>query len=124
MSLQAKYITIALLFLIHFILGYVLTRAGKPYNTASLTAHKLASLAALILIALVAWQMYNESGLDGLEVASVAITVILFVTTILTGGALSAVTQPLTIASAVHKIFPYLTVISTIVTIYLLSFRK
>jgi len=88
-----------------------------------LTIHKLASLAALILIALVAWQMYNESRLDGLVVVSVVITVILFVTTILTGGALSAVTQPPTIAAAVHKIFPYLTVISTIVTIYLLSFR-
>ena len=123
MSLQAKYITIAILFIIHFILGYVLTRSGKPYSTALLTIHKLAALAALVLIVLAALQIYREAGLDNLAIAAVMITVILFVTTILTGGALSAAIQPLTIVAGIHKIFPYLTLISTVVTIYLFSFR-
>ena len=51
MSLQAKYISIGVLFLLHFVLGYVLSRSGGPYNTVLLTIHKLASLAALVLIA-------------------------------------------------------------------------
>jgi hypothetical protein len=124
MSLQAKYITIAILFVIHFILGYVLSRSGEPYNTAILTIHKLASLAALVLIVLAAWQLRKETGLDSLAMAAVVITVILFVTTILTGGALSADLQTPGIITVVHKVFPYLTVISTVVTIYLLSFRS
>ena len=124
MSLQAKYIAIGVLFIIHFAVGYVLTRSEEPYNTTILTVHKLASLAALILIVLVAWQFWKESNLDSPAFTGVIITVILFVTTILTGGLLSADVQATTIVNAIHKVFPYLTVISTIITIYFLSFRK
>ncbi len=124
MSLQAKTIAIGVLFLIHFALGYVLTRSEEPYNTAILTVHKLASLAALVLIVLAAWQTYKDAGLESLAIAAVVITVILFVTTILTGGLLSADTQSPAAVTVIHKVFPYLTVISTIITIYFLSFRK
>jgi hypothetical protein len=121
MSLQAKYITIVVLFLVHFNLGYILTRSGEPYSSAILTIHKLASLAALILIILAAWQIRKEVGLDSPAIVATVTTIILFIITILTGGALSADIQIPGYVTLVHKLIPYLTLISTIVTMYLLA---
>ena len=121
MSLQAKYITIAVLFIVHFVFGYRLRRSDKPYSNTILTVHKLASLAALVMLALVVRQLWADANVGGFEMAAVIITGLLFIATILTGGLLSADKSMPASITIVHKLIPYLTVLSAVVTVYLLS---
>ena len=120
MSLEGKLIGIGLLFVLHFVLGYWLSSTGKPFNVAVLTAHKLASLGALVLILLTVRQVWGSVNVGGLAVVAIAVTVLLFVVTIGTGGWLSAENPDNATVSDIHRFVPYLVVLSTLATGYLL----
>jgi hypothetical protein len=112
---------IGIVFILIFLTGFLLSRIGRPYSNGTLTVHKLLGLTSLALFVLTAIRILR-TGLQHTEIIPGAIlTVLFFLGLIVTGGLVSALPAPPKIASAIHKIFPYLTVLSTGVTLYFLT---
>jgi len=105
---------------ITFLSGFWLSRAGKPYNGIALTIHKLISLAAAVLLAVIIHQVNQATALHTIEWIASTVTGLLFLGTVITGGLLSANNPMPRVIQRLHQITPYLTVLSTAVTLYLL----
>ena len=106
-------------FVLIFVSGFSLTRFGKPFNGIVLTAHKLISLAAAILLGVAIYRVNQAGQLGTAEVAAVALTGLFFLGTGVTGG-LSSIDKPVPLVVLVHKVAPFLTALATATTLYLL----
>lgn len=119
-ALTSKIIGTGVLFLFVFLSGVWLSNSGRPINTIILTIHKLIALGTLIFIGVTIYQVNQAAQLSTAAIAVTVITGIFFVATIIAGGLLS-LDEPVSAMSIVHKVGPFLTVASTIVTVYLLA---
>ena len=118
-ALTSKIIGTGVLFLFVFLSGFWLHNSGQPFNTITLTIHKLIALGTLIFIGVTIYQVNQVAPLSTTAIVATVITGIFFVMTIIAGGLLS-LKQPVSAMSIVHKVGPFLTVASTIVTLYFL----
>lgn len=119
-ALIPRIIATGVLFVFVFLSGLWVSSSGRPINTIILTIHKLIALGTLLLIGVTIYQINQVAPLTAVTWIVVVITGLLFVATIIVGGLLS-LEQPVTAVSIVHKVGPFLTVASTIVTMYLLT---
>ena len=119
MNPKSRLITIGILFVVKFLFGFWLSRSGKPYSVIVLTVHKLISLAILFLIANAVYRLRADVSWSGAEVTAIVITGMLFLVAIGTGGVLSMEKPAPAIIALIHKITPYLTIVSSAVTLYL-----
>ena len=113
-----------LLFLSIFAAGYWLSHSGKSYSVLILTAHKLISLAAVVFLVITMIQSNRVAALNAIELTAGVITGLFFLSLIITGGLLSSDKQMPAVVLKLHQLAPYLTVLSTAVTLYLLQTRK
>lgn len=112
------------LFVVKFLSGVWLTWAGRPYNVALITVHKLISLLAAVLIGILVYRLRRGVGLSPVEIVAVVVTGLLFLAAILSGG-LTSVDRPMSAALLiVHRVTPFLTVLSTAATLYLVVWAK
>ena len=109
----------ALLVLVLFS-GLWVSRAGKPYSTFPFTIHKLAGLAAGILLAVIVYTSHRTAPLGPIEIAAIAVTVLLFAGTVVAGALLSINEQVSTIVPRLHQVLPVLSLLSTAAALYLL----
>jgi hypothetical protein len=113
-----------LFFLLIFLSGFWLSRTGKPYSTIIFTIHKLIGLAAGVFLVLTVYRIHQVAPLGPVEITAIVITVLFFAGTVTAGGLLS-IDRPMPAAIlTLHQITPYLTVLSTAVTLYLLLSHK
>lgn len=120
MHIDKRILIITILYIAKFIFGFWLFRTGKPYNSLLLTIHKLVSLATLVYIVIIANRVQLNVGLSTIEWISVVITILLFLISIATGGALSIDRPADILVSLMHKVVPVLSILSTAATLYLL----
>jgi hypothetical protein len=129
---QIKAISTGLFFLFIFLSGFWLSRSGKPYNLGIFNIHKLIGLAAGIFLIVTVSRIHKTTPFTPLAIAILVITVLIFISLVAAGGLLSieatgglsnASQMMLSLIATIHKTFPYLAVISTAATLYLL-FRK
>lgn len=119
--IQSKLLSTGLFFLFIFLSGFWLNRKGRPYSVLMVTIHKLIGLVAGIYLGLMVYQIHQASPLNTPQIAAVAITVSFFAVNVATGSLLST-NKPLPVAiSRINKLFPYLTLVSTLVMVYLLA---
>lgn len=127
--INSKALNIGLLFLFILISGFWVSRSGKPYNSLIFNVHKLIGLAAGIFLIRIVYLTNQAAPFNVAQWTSIAITVSLFLITVAAGGLLSildagdlqTISQPArTALSLVHKYSPYVIIISTTVTMYLL----
>jgi len=119
-TFQLKIIGVSLVFLLIFLSGFWLSRNGSPYGTGLLTVHKLISLAVFVFLIVTMVQVNKATGLSGLEWVLGNITAVFFIGTILAGGLLSTDLELPTAVLTIHHITPYLVILLTITTLYLL----
>lgn len=117
---QMRILGVALLFGLIVFSGHWLSSAGKPYGTLLLTVHKLVSVGVVVLLVIALVRAHRAEGLGGLEILGGALTGLFFLSLIATGGLLSTDLQVPVIVSRLHQIAPYLTILTTAVTLYLL----
>ncbi len=110
----------AVLFIIIFVLGYVLTRMGKPYNTILVNAHKLVSLGAAVYLGIVVYQLHKTASFTSLQIAFLALTGVCVLGLFATGALLSIDKSMPSFVKYLHHIAPYLLLVSTGVSYYLL----
>jgi len=119
-TLQTKIIGAGFLFLLIYLSGNWLSRAGKPYASGIVTVHKFISFAEVALLYLVIRQYQQTATLTTSEQTTAFVTAGLFVITIISGGLLSTNKPMPAILLLVHKAAPYLTLVSTGVALNLL----
>ena len=117
---QVRVVGAGLAFLVIFFSGIWVSLAGKPYSTLPFTVHKLVGLALGVLLGVIAYQTHQIAPLNPVQMAAIAVTVLLFIATVAAGGVLSVVEGVPAIALRLHQIVPVLTVLSTAGTLYLL----
>jgi hypothetical protein len=122
MGATASQVLVAgLFFLLVFLSGAWLSRSGRPLNTIRLTVHKLISLATAAFLIVTVHRINQSAGLSANEQAAVAITGLLLLGTVATGGLLSTGKTTPTVVLRLHQVTPFLTVLATAVMLYLLS---
>jgi hypothetical protein len=112
---------ITVLFIVVFLLGFLLRRSGKPYSGLMLTAHKLISLAVLILLVLVVHRFNQATPLDSTALLTAVLTVVFFVVAIISGGLVSIDRPTPPVVRALHWATPFLTIAGVAATYFLLK---
>ncbi len=121
---QLRVVGAGLFYLFIFLSGIWLSHSGKPLNVIILTIHKLISLAAVVFLVMTIYRINQVAKLSAIELIAVVVTGLLFLGTVISGGLLST-DKPMPAAIlTMHQITPFLTVLSTAVTIYLLASAK
>lgn len=113
-----------LFFLLIFLSGYWLSNSGKPLNVIILTIHKLIGLAAGVFLVMTVYRIHQVAPLSPVEITTIVVTVLFFAGNVATGGLLSTDKPMPAVILKLHQITPFLTVLSTAVTLYLLLSRK
>jgi hypothetical protein len=108
-------------FLFIFLSGFWLRRGGKPYSVLFLTAHKLLSILALVLLAVTLWQAHQAEALGIAELAAGIVAGSLFVDGIVTGGLLSATRPMPPVVLTLHRVTAASILVATAVTLLLLT---
>lgn len=107
-------------FLAIFLSGFWLSRSGKPYSSLYLNIHKLIALAAVVFLVMTVTRLNQVARLNTLELTVCLIAALLFLLTIISGG-LASIPKDLPAAiSNLHHLLPWVTILSTVVTLYLL----
>jgi len=124
MSMEQKIIGSGILFLLTIVAGFWLSNAGKPYNTAIFTVHKLIALTAVILTGIVILNLQKSVRLE-IGIILLITTAILSVLALFVSGALlSAGSIPYSAGKIIHIIALITAVVSIGMTIYLMLKRK
>lgn len=110
----------ALFVLVIFFSGYWLHRSGRPFSGLVLTAHKLVALAAAVLLVIVVYRAVRADELGPLGLVAGLVSGLLFLGTGITGGLVSASDRMPAAVAAVHRLAPYLTVLTAALALYLL----
>jgi hypothetical protein len=111
------------LFLLFIILsGIWLSRTGRPLSVLILTLHKLISLGAVVFLAITVYR-HQAAPLTPLQLGISVLTLLFFITLFATGGLLSTTKTMPAVILKIHQITPFLVVLSTSATLYLLGFR-
>jgi hypothetical protein len=121
---QLRVIGTGLFFVFIFLSGYWLSRSGKPYGAIIFNIHKLVGLAMGVFLIVTVRQVHQVAPLGAAEIAAIVVTVLFFVGVVAAGGLLSVDKSMPVAVSMVHKLLPYVAVLSTAVTLYLLLNRK
>jgi hypothetical protein len=108
------------LFFVVFVSGFVLQRGGAPYSVVMMAIHKIVSIVVAVAFGLLLFRAHREDPLAGVVWLSAMSTALFFATTVATGGMLSTEKPWPAVISALHKVAPWLTVISVAVTLYVM----
>jgi len=115
-----------LFFVAIFVSGFWLSHSGRPYSALFFNVHKLIALAGIVFLGWTIYQVRGTVVFDTLAIVTLVVTAVCAVATLISGG-LQNIEPPLAILGtlhAIHRIFPYLTVLSSAGTLALLLLRS
>ena len=120
-----RIIICGLLFLLTLASGVWVSHSGKPINVVIFTIHKLIALTTVIVIATTVYNAHRVMPIKELiELATIAVTALLFIGLFVTGALLSRNSLlPATILR-IHQVAPLLALVSSTITTYLLVSSK
>jgi len=121
---ELRFVNIGIFFLLIFSSGYWLHHAGKPYSVILFNIHKLIGFGLFVFLVVRTYQLSHTAPLSAVEWLAFVVAGLFFVATIVFGGLVS-IDKPMPFAvSLAHKLLPYLTVVSTAISLYLLLRHK
>jgi hypothetical protein len=121
--MNQKYIFAGLFLLFIILSGIWLSRTGRPLSVLILTLHKLISLGAVIFLTITVYRIHQSAPLTPLQLGISILTLLLLIILFTTGGLLSTTKAMPAIVIRIHQILPFLVVLSTSATLYLVMFR-
>ena len=120
----SKFLTPGIIFLLTLASGLWLSRTGKPLNIVIFTVHKLIALASVIFTGMAIYNLIKNIQIQFL-IAALIVVVALCVLALFVTGALMSRDKPLNDnLLTVHKVAPFLVVISIVVTLYISAGNK
>jgi cytochrome b561 len=117
---QLRFINIGLFFLLIFSSGYWLHHSGKPYGAILFNAHKLIGFGLFVLLVIRVFQLNRTTPLSAVAWIACAVAAVFFIATIVFGGLVSTGNPMPIFVTLAHKFLPYLTLLSTGLSLYLL----
>lgn len=118
---QLRIVSAGLFFLFIVPSGLWLGHAGKPYSAILFNLHKWIALGVFILLMVNIYRMHQVAPLTPLQLAVCVITGLFFVSTIVSGGLVSIDRSMPAAIVILHRLLPYLTLLSTTTSLYLLG---
>ena len=127
--MNQKFVFTGLFFFFIFLFGYWLNRSGKPYNSLIFNFHKLTGLAMGIYLIVTVYRVYQTGSFNPVQILALGVTITIFIVLVAAGGLLSieaggdlknASQAMIKTVSMIHKFFPYLALIATAGSFYLL----
>ena len=131
-SLNLKFIYTGIFFLFILLSGFWVSRSGKPYNGLIFNIHKFIGLGVGVFLIRTVYLTHQAAPLNATQWATIVITVLLFILTVIVGGLLSILAEGglkdmgrsmQATLSMIHKFFPYGIMITTAATLYLLLYQ-
>jgi uncharacterized membrane protein YhiD involved in acid resistance len=119
MDTTLRAVVAGLLLLLVFLTGIWLSRKGRPLYVGISTLHKLAGLAAGVLLLVTIYQRNGVVPLDAAEWVATVVTGLCFLGTVISGALLTSDEPRPPALLRVHQIVPVLTALSTGATLYL-----
>ncbi len=123
MSMIQKLISSAVLFLLAFSTGLLLSNLGKPYNTTVFTFHKLISVGAVIITFVIIRNLVKSSEIKSIVVLSIIIAIVSTLVLFVSGALMSVGVGPYSLLKTIHTAAPIITGIVLIFT-YILLWKK
>lgn len=118
MNPQSLIIGAALLMLLVFVSGFMLSRKGAPYSAGVLTGHKVVSIAVAVLVVLL---VLNGGPFDGVMRAAIMAAGIFFAVSVATGGMQSGNKEWPPAIATLHKLAPWFTLVSVLAIAYMMA---
>jgi hypothetical protein len=110
-----------LLFLLTLASGVWVSHAGKPINVMIFTIHKLIALTTVIVVATTVYNVHRAMPVrEVIELATIAVTALLFIVLFITGALLSRNSPMPAAVLKIHQVAPVLALVSSTITTYLL----
>jgi heme A synthase len=100
--------------------GFWLSRTGKPYSVLIQTIHKLVGVAMGVYLIRMVYLTHQTSPLNPVGTLVSVVTVLLFLGLVATGGILATEKSMPIVVTAIHKVLPYLTALSTGAVLFLI----
>lgn len=122
--MDKKFVIAGIFLVLIIVSGLWLSRSGRPLNTLLLTIHKLISVAGVVFLVVTLYRLNQTAPLSPLEISLSAVTILLFIALIVTGGLLSVDKVWPAIVLKIHQVVPTLVILSTAANLYLLHGRK
>jgi hypothetical protein len=116
-------------FLFILISGFWVSRSGKPYHSGIFNLHKLIGLGAGVFLIHTVYRAHQAAPLSPAQWSAIGLTAFFFIVTVVAGGLLSVLAEgglknigvsTQNAISLVHKFFPYVIIVATGGTLYLL----
>ena len=123
-TMLSKIVGSGLLFLLIFLSGIWLTRTDRPYPVILFTIHKLIALGSVLYYITMVVRVHQVIPLQSDQWLAVVITALCLLATIITGGLVSVEPVMPAFIHKMHQVFPYLTIISLGISLYLLFIRN
>lgn len=120
-AFESRILITGLLFICMGATGVWLRKSGHPYKTGILTIHKLVSLGTVVMIGILVYHLHTDAGWTAVETGLVAVTGLLFLFMIVSGGLLSLEKPIRGVLLTLHRVLPVVCALSTAVTVYLLA---
>ena len=118
---STKLILPGIIFLLTLASGMWLSNAGKPYNNAIFTIHKLIALGAVVLAAIQMVQAFKTAGTSPLEILFLFIAILAVIALFATGALMSLDKEPYKVWLTIHQIAPAVMAIAIATIIFLLA---
>ena len=109
---QINVISVSLFFVSIFVSGLWLRKSGKPYSSFKLTVHKFITLGVLVYLARAVYLLHQQVGLVGVDLFASSTSLVLGIVTVITGGLVSIEKEMPGWVRVLHKLAPYLTMLS------------
>ena len=119
-TIQMKITITAGLLLCIFAFGFWLSRSGKPYNQVIFTIHKLIALGAVIYLGTTVHKIHQAASLNPANMTIIMLTALCGLIAFVTGALLSTNQAMPLIVLRLHQVAPYLILLSTSASLYLL----
>lgn len=121
---SSKIIYCGLGFVLTIISGFVLSRLGRPLNSAIFTVHKLIAVGTVILAVVTVRELYQAVELPALFPVMTGLAALFFLALVVSGALLSFDKLAVPAILKVHQIAPLLTLAFSTITVYLLAGNK
>jgi len=116
----SKFILPGIIFLLTLASGVWLSSAGKPYNNAIFTLHKLIALGAVVLAAIHIITGFKTAGTSPLTILLFVLAILAVIALFATGALMSLDKEPYKVWLRIHQIAPALMGFASAVVLYLL----
>lgn len=124
-TLASKLVLPGVIFALTLASGFWLSHSGKPYSSLIFNLHKLIALAAVVAVAVTIHRLHQAAELRlAVEVGAILVTALLLLSLVITGGLMNVYHQAPTLIRTIHHAAPYLALISSAATCYLLASGK